>query len=387
MLSCAAATMVVLLGAAVFGLGQPSAGAQSELDTARANARVAAEAADEARAAARAARVRADEAVGELERAVGGLETLEARITIVELNAADAFAERDSLLGSVQELAVRRYVANDQRSPAEITAVSPQEQARASTLFRFALLGGGEEVDRFRVVDQEYAFAVDELTDLRVEQQAAIDELAVRNEALAVELAEMERQLGIAEEREAEFQREVARLEEEERRRLEEERRRRLAEQRRIAAEEAAERAREEARRTNAPIITGTDGFLCPIGGATSFSDTWGAPRSGGRSHRGVDMFAAKGTPVVASVGGEVRHRNSSLGGKSYYLDGDDGNRYYGAHLDSFGASGRVEAGTVVGTVGNTGNARASSPHLHFEIHPGGGSAVNPTATVRNACG
>ena len=98
-------------------------------------------------------------------------------------------------------------------------------------------------------------------------------------------------------------------------------------------------------------------------------------------------MFAARGTPVVAPVAGTVRHRDNSLGGKSFYLDGDDGNRYYGTHLDSYGASGRVEAGAVVGTVGNTGNARFTSPHLHFEIHPGGGSAVNPTPTVRVACG
>lgn len=383
---CAAATMLVLAGSAMLGLGASSAGAQSDLDTARANARAAAEAADEARAAAEAARGRADAAVDLLEHAVGGLEALEARIAVVELNAGDAAVERDSLLVSVQELAVRRYVANDQRSPAEITAIGPQEQARASTLFRFALLGGGEEVDRFRVVDQEYSVALEELSGLRVGQNAAIEELAIRNEALAAELAEMQRQLGIAEEREADFAREVARLEEAERRRLEEERRRRLAEQRRIAAEEAAKKAREEANRTSAPIIKGTNGFLCPVGGATSFSDTWGAPRSGGRSHRGVDMFAGRGTPVVASVAGQVRHRNSSLGGKSFYLDGDDGNRYYGAHLDTYGASGRVEAGAVVGTVGNTGNARFTSPHLHFEIHPGGGSAVNPTPTVLNAC-
>ena len=98
-------------------------------------------------------------------------------------------------------------------------------------------------------------------------------------------------------------------------------------------------------------------------------------------------MFAARGTPVVAPVAGIVRHRDNSLGGKSFYLDGDDGNRYYGTHLDSYGASGRVAAGAVVGTVGNTGNARFTSPHLHFEIHPGGGSAVNPTPTVRAACG
>ena len=97
-------------------------------------------------------------------------------------------------------------------------------------------------------------------------------------------------------------------------------------------------------------------------------------------------MFAARGTPIVAHVSGEVRHSNSSLGGLQYYLYGDDGNRYFGSHLDSFAASGRVEAGTVIGYVGNTGNARWTSPHLHFEYHPGGGAAVNPTPFVRERC-
>ncbi len=382
-----AARVAVLLAAAVLPLvATATVGAQSELDTARANARAAAAAADEAREAAAAARDRADAAVAELELAIGALESLEARIRVVEINADDAAVERDSLRGAVLDLAVRRYGANDRQSPAEISAAGPQEQARASTLFRFALLGGGDELDRFRVVDQEYDIALTELAGLRDEHTDAIAELELRNERLAAELAEMEAQLAVAEEKEAEFRREVARLEAEERRRLEQERQRRLAEQRRRAAEEAQRRAAEESRRTQAPVLRGPNGFLCPIGGATSFSDTWGAPRSGGRSHKGVDMFAARGTPVVASVSGSVRFRDSSLGGKSFYLDGDDGNRYYGAHLDSYGTSGRVTAGTVVGTVGNTGNARFSSPHLHFEIHLGGGGAVNPTPTVRAAC-
>ncbi len=380
----------VIVGVLAAGLGVvagSSASAQSELDAAREAAREAAAAADAARAAAEEARQRASDVTVELEHAVGALEELEARIRVVELHAEDAAAERDSLREAVTDLAVRRYVVNDQTAPAEITAIGPHEQARASTLFRFALLGGGEEVDRYRVIDQEWARARSELIDLRAGHRAAIEELEVRNQGLAAELAAMEQHLEEAAAREADFAREVARLEEEERRRLEEERRRRLEEERRRAAEEAERRAREEARRNSAPVIRGENGFLCPVGGPTSFSDTWGAPRSGGRSHRGVDMFAARGTPVVAPVAGTVRHRDNSLGGKSFYLDGDDGNRYYGTHLDSYGASGRVEAGAVVGTVGNTGNARFTSPHLHFEIHPGGGSAVNPTPTVRVACG
>lgn len=138
-------------------------------------------------------------------------------------------------------------------------------------------------------------------------------------------------------------------------------------------------------------VVVG-DGWLCPIAGPVSFIDSWGAPRSAGRSHKGVDMFAARGTPVVAPVAGTVEHRSNSLGGLSFHLWGDDDTYYYGAHLDAYGPiEGWIDSGTVVGYVGDTGNARGTSPHLHFEIHPGrvhGGpsAAVNPTPAVADAC-
>lgn len=141
----------------------------------------------------------------------------------------------------------------------------------------------------------------------------------------------------------------------------------------------------------NPVIITG-EGWLCPVAGPVSFSDTWGAPRSGGRTHRGIDMFAASGTPVVAPVTGNVERRSDRLGGLSFHLWGDDGNYYYGAHLSAYGTvEGQIAAGAVLGYVGDTGNAADTSPHLHFEIHPGRHkgdppAAVNPTPTVTAAC-
>ncbi len=371
---------------ALFVIGIVAVGAQSELDAARARAAEAAELADAARDAAEQARQRATEAIVALEEAIGDIEEVDARLVVVELHAGDARSRVEDLRASVRELAVRRYVVDDRPSSAELAADDPHQQARIAALFRFAVLGGGDDLDQFRVVVEEYGRAAEDLRVLRDEQQQVAVALEERNRQLAVHLEEMESHLAEAEEQEAVFRREVARLEEQERRRIEAERRRRLEEQRRAAQEEARRRATEEIRQSPTPVLRG-DGLLCPIGGPTTFSDTWGAPRSGGRSHKGVDMFAPRGTPVVAPVGGTVSFRESSLGGKSFYLAGDDGNRYYGAHLDSYGASGRVSAGTVVGTVGNTGNARFSSPHLHFEIHLGGTTKVNPTPTVRTACG
>jgi hypothetical protein len=125
---------------------------------------------------------------------------------------------------------------------------------------------------------------------------------------------------------------------------------------------------------------------VCPVAGPHHFIDSWGARRSGGRAHIGVDMMAARGVPAVAPVSGVVTHRGNTLGGLSYHLNGDDGNYYYGTHLSAYGASGRVSAGTVIGYVGDTGNA-AGMPHLHFEIHVGGrGNPINPYAKVRAVC-
>ena len=129
----------------------------------------------------------------------------------------------------------------------------------------------------------------------------------------------------------------------------------------------------------------------CPVAGAVSFTDSWGAPRSGGRSHKGVDMIAARGTPIVAIYSGRVyRLSNSALGGKSVYFYSDAGDLYYYAHLDDFadispGLS--VPVGYVLGYNGSTGNAPNYLPHLHFEYHPGGGAAVNPYPLVKGLCG
>jgi peptidoglycan LD-endopeptidase LytH len=119
----------------------------------------------------------------------------------------------------------------------------------------------------------------------------------------------------------------------------------------------------------------------CPIGSPNGFIDSWGFPRSGGRSHQGVDIFAVHGMPLHAVADGVIRRvYNNRLGGLSIDLIDDVGDRYYYAHLSSAAVTDgqRVRAGEVIGANGNSGNARTTPPHLHWQYHPGGGAAVNP---------
>lgn len=128
-------------------------------------------------------------------------------------------------------------------------------------------------------------------------------------------------------------------------------------------------------------------GLVCPVQGPVSFVDSFGAPRSGGRAHEGVDMMAGMGTPTVAPVSGRVEHRGNDVGGLSWWVYGDDGDEYFGTHLSGYANEGVgwVAAGTIIGYVGDSGNA-AGTPHLHFEIHPGGGGAIDPFPEVASAC-
>lgn len=131
------------------------------------------------------------------------------------------------------------------------------------------------------------------------------------------------------------------------------------------------------------------DGLVCPVKGSVNFIDSWGFARSGGRRHQGADMMTAAGTPLVAITSGTIsKTGNGGLGGITVWLNGDNGVRYYYAHNSSNTVSvgQRVSTGQVVAYAGNTGNAAGGPPHLHFEVHPGGGAAVNPFPTVARVC-
>ncbi len=122
-----------------------------------------------------------------------------------------------------------------------------------------------------------------------------------------------------------------------------------------------------------------------------TFVDTWGAPRSGGRTHQGVDLLAERGTPVRAIHEGVLfRVDVGGLGGLYIWLRAPWGDEYYYAHLEGFGpgiGTGIwVSQGDLIGYVGTSGNSPDYIPHLHFEYHPGGGRAVNPYPLALQAC-
>lgn len=121
--------------------------------------------------------------------------------------------------------------------------------------------------------------------------------------------------------------------------------------------------------------------------GNAAIQSFWGNERDGGqRKHEGIDIFAPKGTPVVAASEGKIsRTGNHGIGGKQVWLrTGLFGNSLYYAHLDSIAVAegDNVKIGDTLGFVGNTGNAKFTPPHLHFGIYQGYGGAVNPMPFV-----
>jgi len=127
-------------------------------------------------------------------------------------------------------------------------------------------------------------------------------------------------------------------------------------------------------------IAAGASPYLdvFPLVGQYTYSDDYGAPRHQGR-HEGVDLMADRGTSIVAVVNGTIERlarSETGLGGIYVWLQRADGTEYYFAHMNSIAgglqAGSTVSAGQVIGTVGNTGDARYGATHLHFEIRPGG---------------
>lgn len=300
----------------------------------------------------------------ELSDAETRLSQLQLEAMAAETQTKTLQAEVDGLLGQVGSAAVTEFMQGP-GSGGLLSAEDVTSSLRAEVLANAAIGQDAEAIEDYRALFEDLDLAKETLaTSLAVQDQEVNDLLTTREE-LGEELARLE----ILE-------------------------RERIAAERRRAEAEAAEAARRSATSgssgSGSPSSSGassSSGMLsyCPVSGAVSFIDSWGFPRSGGRRHKGVDMMARTGTPIVAPVAGSVTHRSNSVGGRSFYLNGNDGNSYYGTHMSGYGESGSVSAGTVIGYVGDDGNA-AGMPHLHFEIHPGGGAAVNPYSATRAAC-
>jgi len=137
-----------------------------------------------------------------------------------------------------------------------------------------------------------------------------------------------------------------------------------------------------------ARVGDGLDAFLLmPVDGlrVDGVADTWGAPRSGGRRHEGQDLFAPRGTPVRSATPGFVyRIDDLSLGGLSVTIVGQGGRRYYYTHFDAVPddlvEGQRVGVDTVIGFVGDSGNAAGTPPHLHLGVYDG--SDEDPCAWI-----
>ncbi|HVE93396.1 MAG TPA: peptidoglycan DD-metalloendopeptidase family protein [Acidimicrobiales bacterium] len=301
-----------------------------------------------------AARKRANAAAAKLNRATSELARAESEISKLRAKSAANRKQIDELQARLKVYAVRQYTSGGQTG----TGIAVDDAAQLSRnrfLMRSVTLGSADELDAYRVARSDEALTEASLEKRVAERRKVVTRLRSDQAKVTAELASLGKSLKALQA---------------------------IAPKR--ASRAGAAPAPAAARLTGSVVVTGA--WTCPVQGARAFTNDWGNPRSGGRRHKGTDIFAASGTPVAAPVAGTVSYRNGGLGGLSFYLSGVDGNTYYGAHMARTGAEGRVAQGTIIGAVGSSGNARGGSPHLHFELHPGGGAPTNPYPTVRAHC-
>lgn len=318
-----------------------------------------------------AARGRLDRLQEELDEYAAAYGQAEARQAEIDdaIVAAEADEQRSRAdLGTVQEKLNQRIVSYYKSRGSTTTTVLEVFFTQKSLAGALAQIGQlqrvadqdqdffssiGRHLGNVRVLQEDLEVKRTEQAQRVAELDAAQTELEDRIQAVAADYKSLKRQ--------------VAALEEEER-----------------LAREAAANAAVPAGGSAAAVRS----FVFPVDGPHSFADTWGAARSGGRSHQGTDIFAARGTPCLAVVSGEITQAywNQGLGGTCVWLAGSNGVSYYYAHLDGIAGGispgAGVRAGQVVGYVGNSGNAAGGPCHLHFQAHPGGGSPVNPYSVL-----
>lgn len=359
------------------------------------------------------ARDRANAAAQAMFDAESRLEVLTGDLAKAEQQLAELEVRVSDLRAGLAAGAVRQFIGAGQTGFALFNDIaSTNDAATVNVLFGAATNSELVRADEYDEAISQLDHARDDLEARRAETSAARDSFGALTEAANAEVIELQR---IEDER----LEDAAVVHELERQRAE------RAEAERVKAEQA-ERVRQEAERerqrqaakvpppttsphpsagssgtpstpkpTDTPVspptaspnppATAGPGMACPVAGPRAFADTWGAPRSGGRRHEGVDMIAPGGTPLVAVESGSATFKTNALGGNAAWITSASGTRYYYAHLSAWeGSSRSVSKGEVIGYVGSTGNTTVN--HLHFEVHPGGGAAVNPYPYVRNAC-
>lgn len=313
-------------------------------------------------AAYRAAQNDFEEAALEYEAALNEVEALEFKQGRIQTSVDSHSGELQNVQGLLEEQAVQMYMMGGFNNPGIIfSASSVDEVMTTSEFLNSATLGGQESINDLIAAKSELTRFQEDLDevhqDLTEAEAAALQIKDSQEEAMQAQHAAYNEMSDRCKDLRAQYEEEQA---------------------------AAAARARQ---RASGSVQVGV--FVCPFTpGHTSFIDSWGFPRSGGRTHKGVDMFASRGEPIYAVQAGRAVSSSNRLGGITVHLYSNEGFEYYYAHLDSRAFSGtkQVSQGEVVGYNGDSGNARGGSPHLHFEIRPGGGGPVNPYPTVRSAC-
>jgi murein DD-endopeptidase MepM/ murein hydrolase activator NlpD len=323
---------------------------------------------DDLEAKVAAAKEAADAAAARYEEAWSAWAAIDNDITALEEDIGNAEIASAQLQIAAERRAVDAYMGHDVGLTSYLGDGDVLDVARRAALLDQITAADNAAVDELGEVREDLTAKRDELTGKEEEAEAALDEMQAEEARLTAELEANQAALAEAEEAQRRAEAEARRQQEEQQR------------QQQPSAPAPAPGGR--ASSSQAPV----GGIVCPVP-ASSFVDSWGAPRGGGLYHWGIDMMAPAGSPNYAVVSGDMEQRSGSTSGNGVYLYGDNGTLYYYFHLQGYAGGPRhVSQGEVVGYTGNTG-ASWAAPHTHFEIHPGGGEGVNPYPALKAACG